>query len=43
MELDSQDFDISTIMNSGRIVRLKLNMESFPDRALSLPEFVTVM
>ena len=43
MAMDEQGFDIGSVMNSGRIVRLKMDMEEFPDTALDLHEFTVVM
>ena len=43
MAMDEQGFDIGSVMNSGRIVRLKMDMEEFPDMALDLHEFTVVM
>ena len=43
MNMDVETFDIASIMNSGRIVRLKLDMEEYPDMSLDLHEFTLVM
>lgn len=40
---ESNSFDLNTIMNQGRLMHLKLDMNKFPDQALTLEDFVIVM
>jgi WD40 repeat protein len=43
MAMEQGQFNLGQIMNSGRLMRLKLDMEKFPDRALTLEDFITVI
>lgn len=40
---DTGNVDLNNIMNSGRLMRLKLDMDKFPDQALGIEDFVLVM
>lgn len=40
---EGNTFDLNTMMNQGRLMHLKLDMDKFPDQALTLEDFVIVM
>jgi len=43
MQSSLQKLDLNQIINSGRLMRLKLDMEKFPDQELGLEDFIIVM
>ncbi|CAG9333906.1 unnamed protein product [Blepharisma stoltei] len=43
IQADTNNVDLNNIMNSGRLMRLKLDMDKFPDQALGIEDFVVVM
>jgi WD40 repeat protein len=40
---EGSSFDLNTMMNQGRLMHLKLDMDKFPDQALTIEDFVIVM
>ena len=40
---EGNSFDLNNMMNQGRLMHLKLDMDKFPDQALTLDDFVIVM
>ena len=40
---EGASFDLNTMMNQGRLMHLKLDMDKFPDQALTVEDFVIVM
>ena len=40
---EANNFDLNSIMNQGRLMHLKLDMDKFPNGALTLEDFVIVM
>ena len=40
---EGNSFDLNNMMNQGRLMHLKLDMDKFPDQALTIEDFVIVM
>lgn len=40
---EASNFDLNSAMSDGRLMHIRLNMEKFPDKALTLEDFVIVM